>query len=101
MSSIPTANQIEDNAPDKTLIDFLTSAPIGQFHALTSDQIQILRLALDSIPVNAQPPQRTRAQAQKLLDQRSLQLPTNKSAKNYLGSSSKKNTLVTKSTPKT
>ena len=97
----PTANQIDDNALDKTLIDFLTSAPVGLFHALTSDQIQILRLALDLTPVNAQSPERTRAQAEKLLDQRSLQLPTNKSANNYLGSSSKKNTLVTKSTSKT
>ena len=35
----PTANQIDDNALDKTLIDFLTSAPIAQFHLLTSDQI--------------------------------------------------------------
>lgn len=39
MANIPTANQIDHNALDETLRNFLTSAPIAQFHLLTSDQI--------------------------------------------------------------
>lgn len=39
MQNSPTANQIDHNALNETLINFLTSAPIAQFHRLTSDQI--------------------------------------------------------------
>lgn len=33
------ANQIDPNASDITLVNFLTQAPVAQFHLLTSDQI--------------------------------------------------------------